>query len=233
MSLLIGFGYQAQMGKDTAVNHIVAHRSDKLTVKRYALADILKVEAYDALNNRLDPLWAFLDTLTPAHGLYYDSVALPKPFAFASPLSDEAKMAWINENKAALRLLLQIYGTEYRRKADPFYWVRALGLKINAEGPQVALISDMRMLNETYFIKANDGFTVRVHREDFDNGVSNHTSEQQLSRFEFDYTISVGEGQIEQLKQDALEVFDDIIDRCTPEEMETKDFNEESFGVQA
>lgn len=230
MSLLIGLGYAAQMGKDTAAAHIIAERSDRFSIRRFAFADILKLEVFDALANRLAGFWQVSERIDKE--FFYDSVLLPKPRnVFNTP--DAEKLQWINENKIALRSLLQKYGTEYRRAGDPFYWVRALGLKINEAPPQVALITDMRFMNESYFIKANEGFTVKVHRNGFDNGVSDHVSEQALAKYQFDYEINVEEGDMQGLKADALEVFDAIIAEVTPEDMVTKDFTEEAFSAAA
>lgn len=232
MSLLIGFGYESQHGKDTAAETILVERGDKYSIKRIAFADILKIEAFHALVNRNDPFWYFCEK-AGLGTVYYDSILIPKP---ANPfISNPAeKIAWINENKVALRYLLQVYGTEYRRKSDPFYWVRALGNAINLDPPQVVLIPDMRFLNETFFIKANEGFTVKVHREGYTNtGASGHVSEQQLANYAFDYTISVPEGHLDELRNDALEVFDSIIENVTPKDIPTSEFTEAAFSEAA
>lgn len=230
MSLLIGFGYEAQHGKDTAAATIIAGRSDKYIIRRYAFADILKIEVFHALVNSVDPFWHFMSKFDPT--IYFESILVPKPEnPFLSKPED--KLAWINANKVALRRILQVYGTEYRRANDPFYWVRALGNAINADPPNVALITDMRFLNETFFVKANEGFTVKVHRNGFDNGVSNHASEQQLAKYVFDYEINVEDGDLDGLKADALEVFDTIIASVTPKDMSTSEFTAEAFDVAA
>lgn len=229
MTLIIGFGYAAQNGKDTAAQAIIEARSPEHKIKRYAFADLLKVEVFHALVNRADPFWTFIERF---NGTYYQSVLVPKP---VNPyISDPAaKVAWINENKVSLRSILQIYGSEYRRAQDPFYWVRLLGGQILVDAPQVALITDVRFLNEIFFVKANDGFTVKVVRDGFDNGVSDHQSEQQLKEYGFDYTILVPDGNLEELKTDAVAVFDAIVDSLTPENLTTEDFSEDAFTPEA
>lgn len=226
MTLIIGLGYQAQMGKDTAAAAIIEGRSDKYLIKRYAFADLLKIEVFHALVNRTDPFWTFMGAFDPK--TYYSSVLIPKPSnPFLSNPAD--KMAWVNEHKVALRQILQVYGSEYRRAQDPFYWVRLLGAEILADKPKVALITDVRFMNEVFFVKANEGFMVRVMREGFDNGVHNHVSEQELKGYAFDYTISVPEGNVDELRSDALSVFDLIVSSLTPVDLSTSDFTETAF----
>jgi hypothetical protein len=230
VSLLIGLGYQAQAGKDTAAAAIIAGRSDKYSIRSFAFADLLKVEVFHALVNSVDPFWHFMSKFDPT--IYFQSILVPKP-ENSFLRKPEDKIAWINANKKALRRILQVYGAEYRRSADPFYWVRKLGEAINVDPPQVALITDMRFLNEAFFVKANEGFTVKVRRIGYDNGVSNHESEQQLAKYVFDYEINVEEGDLAGLTSDALEVFDAIIDSVTPKDMETSEFTSEAFDEAA
>jgi hypothetical protein len=71
----------------------------------------------------------------------------------------------------------------------------------------------MRFQNEFSWVKSQGGITVKVEREGFDNGLtnSNHPSETQLKDAEFDATIIHGEGQVDHLKQCAVELFDMIV----------------------
>lgn len=56
-SLIIGMGYAARNGKDTAVAAIIDRYKTDYDVRRYAFADLLKAELYDALLDPLHPFW--------------------------------------------------------------------------------------------------------------------------------------------------------------------------------
>src|SRR6185437_11665955 len=61
----------------------------------------------------------------------------------------EDKLKWCELNRKALRPLLQLFGTEFRRAEDKDYWLGRLRERIANERPHVALITDMRFPNET------------------------------------------------------------------------------------
>lgn len=148
---------------------------------------------------------------------------IPKPSNANASLG--CKVAWMDSFKQELGPLLQLYGTEFRRAQDPFYWVNKLRAKIEAEQPQVALISDMRFKNEAYYVKAFKGYTVKVTRHGYTDlsRLTTHQSEVDLADFKFDFELTVAEGAIDQLKKDAVTVFDMIVQAETfdgiPEEV--------------
>ena len=146
-----------------------------------------------------------------------------KRYAFADSLKEEVAgkelelclkygIPWEPEGKN--RKLLQWYG-EYRRKQDPYYWVKKLMTKLKEDQPQIALISDVRYRNEAYFVKGFFGRMVKVVRSDFvDLAVdSTHRSETDLDNYEeWDATITVLNGEVDQLKKDAVRLFDYFIE---------------------
>jgi hypothetical protein len=232
MPLIIGLGFESQQGKDVAAAEIIAQRGEQYDIRTYPFARLLKLEVYAALCTPTDPFWPFYENLTKRtpNPDFYWSVKIPKPKSAFSPEAEQ--LAWIEENKPALRRILQVYGSEYRRFQDPFYWVRANGSRIKEEDPQVALITDMRFLNEAFFVKANDGWTIRCIREGYTNtAASGHMSEHQLKDYEFDYVITAAD--VETLKADAVEVFDQIIKGLTPPAFTSEDFTEAAFGAAA
>jgi hypothetical protein len=194
-TLLIGFGLKARSGKDTAVKAIVEAYRDKYDVRRYALADELKLEVAE-----IDQVEYCL-----RHGIEYD---------FSPDMTDP--LCQTRHGKQSH--LLQHYGTEYRRASDPFYWVNKLRKRIAEEKPQIALISDMRFKNEYFWIKAFGGFTVKVTRHGYVDlsRSATHASETELEGTLFDYEITCMDGEVEQLKHDARTVFEMIIEQVTP-----------------
>lgn len=132
------------------------------------------------------------------------------------------------------RTLLQYYGTEYRRKQDPFYWVKRLANKLQADKPQIALISDLRFRSEMYFVEHFcKGYTVKVVRHGFVDLVNNvnHPSEVDLDGVDFDYTITCNDGEVEQLQKDACTVFDMVMELQNPERLNDLDFSVNGMAV--
>ena len=110
------------------------------------------------------------------------------------------------------RKLLQFWG-QMRRDQNPFYWVRKLVDKVNADKPDFVLIPDLRYFNETLAIRANKGYTVRCNRIGYPRlgPEHDHISENELNSVQFDFDIDVQDGDVAQLEADALELFDTIV----------------------
>ncbi len=111
------------------------------------------------------------------------------------------------------RSLMQFYGKMMRQK-DPFYWIKKLARKLAEEKPQIALIADLRQMNEFQWVGSNEGLTMKIDRVgyvDLDPFAALDESETELDKVLFDYEIQVADGDIEELKKDAVYVFDLII----------------------
>jgi hypothetical protein len=219
-SLLIAFGYKMQSGKDTAVKAILDARSEKFDVRRYAFADMVKQE---------------INTMAVAAGgmkeLFEElrSNGIPQQNGGAVTLPD-----WVVYNPAAdmtdpfsplgkQRKLLQWWSTGYRRAQDPYFWVNKLIARLEEEKPAIALISDLRFPNEVTWVVGNKGFSVRMDRlgyvpaEDGD-----HESEHQLDWMddsEWNYIIQCQDGDVEEIRKNAVFVFDHIVELLTPPDL--------------
>lgn len=97
------------------------------------------------------------------------------------------------------REILQRVGTDIVRKNNPDAWVKMMaellkGIKTEFD---YVLIPDTRFENEIYCLKSNfkneDVVTIRVIRENFDNGLTAeqkaHPSESSLTNCKFDFVI--------------------------------------------
>jgi hypothetical protein len=211
-TLIIGFGYKARNGKDTAAAHLIGTLAGKYDVRRYAFGDELKVEMYDALLDPFHPYW----------NTNKDYLLLPHPTGSLAPTREE-KLVWVNENKWMLGKHLQWYGTEFRRKADNFYWVKKLAATIQRDHPQIALITDVRFPNEFYWVKAQRGYNVKCTRLGFEgDGVrdTTHVSETALDGYPFDFEITAQDGDVKELTDGVVEVFNMIVDAITPKNPE-------------
>jgi hypothetical protein len=191
-TILVAFGHKARHGKDTAVKAIIDKFGSQYDIRRYSFADGIKRELEGL--NQFEICWR--------NGIKFDSDP-----DMTDPLCPKGKQS----------ALLQYWG-QMKREEDPFYWVNKLRASIAADQPQIALISDMRALNELLYVKSMRGYTVKVTRQGFVDlsRDPNHVSETALDRVEFDYEISVLEGQVEQLKLDACEIFQMIVDAQQP-----------------
>ena len=96
--------------------------------------------------------------------------------------------------------LLQWWGTEYRRFQDPDYWVNKLCVSIPST-LDVALITDVRFVNEAECIKNRGGYNVKIERLAADgtpfvapDRPRDHVSEIALDDYKFDFYITTPDG---------------------------------------
>jgi len=156
-------------GKDTLFRIIQQWYPHAL---RLAFGDPLKEEVYDSLSCE----GPFTDKLLEVcRQIDFDV----RPFWPTKGVSYEAKLNWIDANKASLRPLLQYWGTEVRRVEDPNYWVRKLDEKVRASDGDLIVITDVRFQNETEYIRAGcGGIIVKVVRTDIQPEEDPHVSER-------------------------------------------------------
>jgi hypothetical protein len=237
-SILIGFGHKKRRGKDTAVQSIIEGRGANVTyipelkikgldIRRYAFADALKREVTSVVENLVTR-----NGMTPeeAHRLLCvqaDEVMVSKGSQFRVQYEDTPDMSDPLLPYGKQRLLLQYWGGEFRRSQDPNYWVKRLRQVILAEQPQVALISDMRYLNEFNWIKAEGGDTVRIDRQGFFDE-DQHQSEIELDHARYDYKILAHDGEVTEVKKCALIVFDMVMAEHIAPEIDLMELNAEA-----
>jgi hypothetical protein len=95
---------------------------------------------------------------------------------------------WLKPTTQNMRVLLQWWGTEYRRAQDPDYWVRIVLSKLQPDN--FYAISDVRFPNEAALVRAAGGVIWRIERDTQVNGIYGHVSEQLLDDIEVDATFS-------------------------------------------
>jgi hypothetical protein len=213
MSLIIGFGHRARQGKDEAVAHLIKTYGGRYDVRRYAFADMLKEQWYDLLLQPCHPYWSSeVAAQTVAYGL------MPVPLIPIDCATSAEKLAWIAENKTWFGKHLQVFASEYIRAEDEFYYVNALRYRVEADKPQIALVTDVRFLNEFWWIKSSQGYTVKVTREGYtvnDGRDPNHAGEVALINSKFDFEIRVADGDLDGLRSDAETVFQAVVEKVT------------------
>jgi hypothetical protein len=218
-SLIIAFGHKAQQGKDTAVKTIIENRcvhniggNSGFDIRHYAFGDALRKETEEAVSVYGNDYSKLIDAMRLTHNLP-DWVQF-NPNGIVTEQYPHGKQS----------TLLQWWGGDYRRGEDPYYWVKKLRTRIRAEKPQIALISDMRYRNEMAWVRSEDGFSCRVERQGFLAGDrrAQHASETELDNAKYDYEINVTDGDVNELKKDALYVFDHIIDSFSVDSIVTR-----------
>jgi hypothetical protein len=93
------------------------------------------------------------------------------------------------------RWLLQRIGTEGGRSLGELFWVKQCLNQILADAPALAVIDDVRFVDESLAIRANQGTIIRLHPPRQHVGletpelVADHVSEQEWRRVEADFEI--------------------------------------------
>ncbi|MDT8441482.1 MAG: hypothetical protein RQ723_07460 [Desulfuromonadales bacterium] len=116
------------------------------------------------------------------------------------------------QTAATTRRILQWWGTEYRRAADPDYWTKAWGRKI--EGLDLAalhlLVDDVRFVNELQVVRAHGGLLLKVERPGF-NGANDHSSENSLDHVRDWDALIVNDGSLEEFLGKVEQTFSALV----------------------
>ena len=131
-----------------------------------------------------------------------------KKYSLADPLKDmvrnafdltEAQVRGSQASKEAIdprynvspRFLMQRIGTEGGRKTfGANFWIDRCFEKIRAEAPALAVIDDVRFINESAAISARDGYVLRVESPGLETAMgAAHASESEWLEASYDYRI--------------------------------------------
>lgn len=136
--------------------------------------------------------------------------------AFADSLKEEVALAtghtvaFINAHKDNFRLILQGWGTDFRRELDwDKYWLDKLAAKVKLlPNNSLVIIPDVRFLNETNMIKTAKGTLWKIERvTTMESLKDNHPSETSLDNYGgFDRVIK-NFGTIEELKTQVINIW--------------------------
>ena len=111
------------------------------------------------------------------------------------------------------RLFLQWYGGEFRRSCNPSYWVDRIAKRIADEKPEIALLSDVRYMNEVFFAQRY-GEAIKINRPDLPQlagAAAKHSSETELERFNGWDDIITNDGSLEEFRTRVLFSFDMLL----------------------
>ena len=113
--------------------------------------------------------------------------------AFGDPLKQEVAstlgitVADIENEKPRFRLILQWWGTEWRRHSNPSYWIdiaREHIIKALANN-DITVVTDVRFINEANLIRSLGGRVIQVLRHRTTH-TDQHPSETNLDSYHFD-----------------------------------------------
>ena len=191
--LIIGLGHRARQGKSTAALAFVEACPIATDVRLVAFGDALRRE---------------VDKMARQTGGFHNLLELLRE-VYAAP-------SWVRaEFEGKQRTILQWWGTDYRRKQDPDYWVKRLVESLAGLNPDVAIVQDMRFPNEADAIKGMGGVVIKVTRLGApDVSVHEHASEAALDNYRgWDYHLQAR--TVLELKEQVRKVYAEIVrTRC-------------------
>lgn len=231
--IIIGLGHRARNGKDTVAQYVKDMRSNTHILH---FADAL----YEEVTNRKreyplitrttttgEPIYNLL--IDSSRGIYQSFYLYDVPFL--DKIFDERNiyMYWGMDEKDAP--MLQFWGTNFRRKQYPNYWVSRLDDKIrqitlySSATPIYICISDVRFLNEVNYIeRLSDDITsnkssvyIKVVRMNEDGTQyidpsrdPNHPSETELENHKPFMTLTAKGGDLLTLRKQTVEMLNII-----------------------
>jgi|GEM_PF-1814824 len=223
-SIVLGLGHRARSGKDTVAAMIKLERGKSplvfngYDIRIYSFAAELKREVNENAMRSGGMIRLFDAGLYHEDGGYLQEngniLRLPEWVQYdlqpdmTDPMCPYGKQ----------RLLLQWWGTEYRRSVNPDYWVNKVAARIAEEKPAVALLTDVRFINEVQFCQKY-GNVVKVERPSLpalQGAAGVHASELALANFQGWDDVIVNDSDLETLRARALFSFDMLMS-ATPE----------------
>ncbi len=127
---------------------------------------------------------------------------------------------WYEDKTDITRHILQLYGTEiFRNRVDGDWWPKKVQKRLIESDQDVTLVTDTRFPNEITVINDHEfedlyrSVSIRIERSINTNRVvAQHSSETALDKWaEWDYIVE-NNGTLEELRQSATTIVNDILD---------------------
>lgn len=175
---IIGISGKKRHGKDTVGQMIINQRPN---AQRLAYADALKYEVASMVTSYFKGQW-YRDHDSPEENEAFRSSFIQTIIGKMN--DDQINPATGQAVKEQFRLILQWWGTEFRRQMfTDSYWRDKLATKIRTlKADQIAVVTDVRFPDEADQIKEMGGILVRVNRPGMDVK-SGHPSETALDNY--------------------------------------------------
>ena len=210
MRKIVGLMGVKGSGKDTGARYL----TEELGFVRIGFADALYKEVADAFGVTVE----FLGNRdTKESDLPQLALAHCRDAAFVRAVREEEGAEAFPDYEQFLlaprspRFVLQLWGTEYRRRRGvDSYWLDIVQAAIEANPQRSFVVTDVRFNNEANFIEAMRGTLIRVRRPDLEareaaerskNGRAAHPSETELLTRRVDHEVVNVEGHPDSLRQ--------------------------------
>jgi hypothetical protein len=200
MQQIIGLLGAKGAGKDTAASHLVS----TCDFIRVAFADKLYREVAEAFGVTVELLGR---RDTKESDLAEFSLRNCSDPSFVQCVAEELGTTVTEDFLAkprSPRFIMQLWGTEYRRKRGvDSYWLDQVAAIMDADPARSYVVTDVRFPNEALFIKARNGMLVRVRRPELElreavsraaNGTAAHPSETAMLNYPVDAEVQNPEG---------------------------------------
>lgn len=162
--MIIGLIGEAGVGKSTLAKilHTELSKLEGIEANVYSFAS--------ALRNEITATLPSLDEKYEAWDRIPDEAKLG-----IQELKEYPNLIRLKPTTNNVRILLQWWGTAYRRKQDPYYWIKRWGNNLPDIGS--VIVDDVRFRNEAEMIKSVGGYLVRLIPENKPPQVTAHVSE--------------------------------------------------------
>tara|TARA_R100001163_G_C5065372_1_gene203317 strand:- start:109 stop:951 length:843 start_codon:yes stop_codon:yes gene_type:complete len=155
-------------------------------VKIYALADTLKEMAVKILGLSEEQVFGSDEDKNSKTSLKWEDMpGVISPSELKKKGFDKAQAAELGllvhaKGKMTAREVLQYVGTDIFRKMNHNVWLDSFVAKVESDGSELALVSDVRFENEIEGIQKRGGFVIGLSRDIY-NGKDDHSSESELN----------------------------------------------------
>ena len=208
--MIIGFAGKAASGKTTAAQHLAPLlEGDALIIP---MAMVLRDEV-EAFLRGIDAA----EYVPLVYGCQDDKLRLfsvdegkalqqcPQWSSFIAEHADIQDQP--GKTVLSVRRILQWWGTEYRRAADPDYWTKAWERKVAGYNLQKVhiLVDDVRFVNELQTLKNLGARIVKIERPGV-AAAGDHASETSLDAYRDWCQVLLNDGSLEEFKQQVADL---------------------------
>jgi hypothetical protein len=228
--ILIGLGYRPLVGKSTIARAI----AEKYGFSTFSFSSEIAKDIETARQNGIHEvvLWIWKNEMHVGNDVVnfsekewlevlatVNAIRGLNPGAISNVGMLAVRVALLAENKA----FLQLWGTNYRRKLDPSYWVAKMVDYYNKSEVGV-VVENVRFLNEVEAIKKIGGYVVEVRRVTKDgepivvevnDRLGSHLAENELVGYSFDKVIYNYENDLERTLKEVFEWVDSLASSST------------------
>ena len=199
-------------------------------IKIYALADTLKSMAVSVLGLSEEQVFGTDEDKNSKTSLRWEDmpgVISPGDLKKKGFTKDQASALGLfvhAKGKMTAREVLQFVGTDIFRKMNHNVWLDSFVTRVNDDGAELALVSDVRFDNEIKGIQKSGGFVIGLTRDIYEGG-DKHSSETELEEAMEICDVIIDNSSIDISQQSkeiymAIKHFEDVVPKISEEKEE-------------